>query len=88
MSFNSNHIAERLYYDILASNLNTKSSTNPILTFQETRAKPFIYSPQNYYLSIVRFSLDTCSLPIFVPTIQANQPSRSNSISPTFTEFN
>jgi len=24
-------------------------------------------------MSIVRFSLDTCSLPIWVPTIQANQ---------------
>lgn len=74
MSFNSNHIASRLYYDILCTNLNTKSSSNPVLSFQETRSKPFIYSPENYYMSIVRFSLDTCSLPIFVPTIQANQP--------------
>ena len=74
MSFNSNHIASRLYYDILCTNLNTKASSNPVLSFQETRSKPFIYSPQDYYMSIVRFSLDTCSLPIWVPTIQASQP--------------
>ena len=74
MSFNSNHIASRLYYDILVSNLNTRNSSNPILSFQETRSKPFIYAPENYYMSIVRFSLDTCSLPIWVPTIQGNQP--------------
>ena len=73
MSFNANHIASRLYYDVLASNLNTKSSSNPILTFTETRSKPFIYSPKDYYMSIVRFSIDTCSLPIFIPTIQSNQ---------------
>ena len=73
MSFNSNHIAERQYYDIIVSNLNTKSSSNPVLNFQESRSNPFVYSPQNYYMSIIRFSLDTCSLPIFVPTIQADQ---------------
>jgi len=73
MSFNSNNIASRLYYDIMLSNLNTRTSANPILTFQETRSNPFVYCPQNYFLSIIRFSLDTCSLPIFVPTIQASQ---------------
>jgi len=73
MSFNSNHFTSRLYYDIMLSNLNTKTGNNPILTFQETRSNPIIYCPQNYYLSIIRFSLDTCSLPIFVPTIQSSQ---------------
>jgi hypothetical protein len=73
MSFNSNHIASRVYYDIVVSNLNTTSSSNPILSFQESRSNPFVYSPQNYYMSIIRFSIDTCSLPIFVPTIQIDQ---------------
>jgi hypothetical protein len=74
MSFNSNYIASRVFYDITVSNLNTKLTTNPELNFNETRQNPFVYNPQQYYLSIVRFSLDTCSLPIFVPTIQSNQP--------------
>ena len=53
MSFNSNHFTSRLYYDIMLSNLNTKTGDNPILTFQETRSNPIIYCPQNYYLSII-----------------------------------
>ena len=36
MSFNSNHVATRLHYDIMLSNFNTRTSANPILTFQET----------------------------------------------------
>ena len=70
MSFNSNHVASRLYYDIMLSNLNSTTSASPIITFNETRSNPFVYCPENYFLSIIRFSLDTCSLPIWVPTIQ------------------
>ena len=73
MSFNSNHVASRLYYDIMLSNLNSTTSASPIITFNETRSNPFVYCPENYFLSIIRFSLDTCSLPIWVPTIQGIQ---------------
>ena len=73
MSFNSNHVASRLYYDIMLSNLNSTTSASPIITFNEIRSNPFVYCPENYFLSIIRFSIDTCSLPICVPTIQGAQ---------------
>jgi hypothetical protein len=45
----------------------------PVVTFNETRSIPFLYDPEQYYLSIVRFQLDTPSLPVFIPSIQINQ---------------
>jgi hypothetical protein len=72
--FNSNNLASRVYFDITVSNLNSTSLTsNPYLKFTETRSIPFVQNPSQYFFSIVRFSLDTNSLPIFVPTIQASQ---------------
>ena len=37
--------------------------------FQVTRASPFLQKPSDFNLSIVRFSLDTYNLPVFIPII-------------------
>ena len=72
--FNSNNLASRVYFDITVSNLNSTTLTsNPYLKFTESRSIPFVQNPSQYFFSIVRFSLDCNSLPIFVPTIQASQ---------------
>lgn len=73
MSFNSNYTPSRLYYDINVTNVNTESSSNPELAFSETRTDVIVKDPSNYYMSIVRFSLDTPSLPVFFPIIQSDQ---------------
>ena len=39
------------------------------LNFQENRASPFLQKPSDFNLSIVRFSLDTYNLPVFIPII-------------------
>ena len=57
-----------IYYDILATNY-TKETSNIRLNFEETRASPFLQKPSDFNLSIVRFSLDTYNLPVFIPTI-------------------
>ena len=64
-----------IYYDILASNY-TKETSNIRLNFQETRASPFLNKPSDFNLSIVRFSLDTYALPVFIPIInyESNDP--------------
>jgi hypothetical protein len=69
---NSN-LVDKLYYDLLFSNLAQDQTISPIVNFTETRSMPFILDPAQYYLSIIRFSCDTSSLPIFIPIIQPNQ---------------
>jgi len=67
-------LVDKLYYDITFTNLASDQTISPIVNFNETRNLPFILDPEQYYLSIIRFSLDTSSLPIFIPTIVPNQP--------------
>jgi len=71
---NQNNNPEKLYYDIQLTNLENNGLTPPVLNFIETRNIPFLYEPDQYYMSIIRFSLDTPNLPVFIPTIQLNQP--------------
>ncbi|MDB4352880.1 hypothetical protein OAA60_05575 [Porticoccaceae bacterium] len=71
---NSQNTPEKLYYDIQLTNLESNTSLPPVLNFIETRNVPFLYNADEYYMSIIRFSLDTPNLPIFIPTIQLNQP--------------
>ena len=45
------------------------------LNFTEVRSSPILLNPSEYYLSIVRFSLDTAnSLPAFIPQVFLDQP--------------
>jgi hypothetical protein len=74
------HLAEKIYYDVLCTNLQQVSAPPPTLSFIETRSIPFVWSPEDYYMSIVRFTVDTPSLPVFVPEIQPNQPDRDLTI--------
>ena len=66
---------DRSYYDITITNLNTGTESAPVATFSETRQIPFVYDPEQYFLCIERFTLDTPTLPVFTPTIQ---PASSN----------
>lgn len=63
---------EKIYYDIQISNVTNSNTEPPILYFNESRNTPFINVPQEYYLSIIRFTLDTYTLPIFIPIVQTN----------------
>ena len=64
---------KHIYYDIQVTNYVSSQTVPPILKFQETRTTPFLIDPRDYTLSIIRFQLDTPSLPIFVPEIALNQ---------------
>jgi len=65
---------ELIYYDIQISNVEGDNSPAPPLNFYESRSEPYLENSGLYDLSIVRFQLDTPSLPVFVPTIQVGQP--------------
>jgi hypothetical protein len=70
MSFTNISTPEKMYYDIQISNINNNDTLPPVLNFIETRNNPFLYESDKYYMSIIRFSLETPNLPVFIPTIQ------------------
>jgi len=73
MSTNNDSLPDKLYYDVICTNLLQTQSQPPILSFIETRSNPFVYQPDKYYCSIIRFTVDTPLLPVFIPEIQPNQ---------------
>lgn len=80
MSFTTRDTPDKVYYDITISNLQNVSTAPPTLYFNETRNSPFVLDPESYYLSIVRFTLDTNTLPIIQPEIQ---PAPNNNVNLT-----
>lgn len=73
--------AELIYFDVTVSNLNNTNTQPPILYFNENRSIPFINNPEEYKMSIIRFTIDTSnSIPVFLPLIQPNQNNRNLTI--------
>jgi len=64
---------DMIYYDIVSTNFQSTTSEEPFLRFNETRTNPVINNTGEYYLSIVRFSLDTYNLPNFICEIHPQQ---------------
>jgi len=71
---------DKLYFDIQISNLNSIDALPSVLSFIETRNTPLLIDPETYYMSVVRFSLDTPTLPIFTPGIQYQSANRNLTI--------
>ena len=64
---------DQVYFDITVSNFQSTTTVPPVFQFNEQRTLPFISNPQDYYLSILRFTMETGSLPLFIPSIEPNQ---------------
>lgn len=64
-----------IYYDLKAVHQNS-DNTQQALTFKETRTVPYLMTPQQYFLSIVRFNMSS-KLPVFIPRIQVS-PSQTD----------
>lgn len=57
-----------IYYNInITNNDTTGSNPPPVIDFNETRNQPYLNNPSNYFLSVVRFSVSTPTLPLFIP---------------------
>ena len=58
------------YYDINLTNSynpNLIGNTNVDLVFNEVRQNPIVMCPEEWFMSVVRFSIETPSLPVFIP---------------------
>ena len=54
--------------------VNNSTTMSQPLVFNETRNMPFLTNSENYFCSVVRFTLQTSnSLPVFIPDILTGQ---------------
>jgi hypothetical protein len=62
-----------IYYDMNIINNDSSFPAQPVrFQYKETRSNYFLLSPQDYFMSIVRFNLQTPTLPVFIPQINLN----------------
>lgn len=73
---NSNYMVEgdNIYYDFNIVNTNIRNDAVPVpLVFSETRNNPIIHNVGDYYISVIRFSVETPSLPLMIPSVKIGQ---------------
>ena len=74
--FNKNHSDTQpyhIYYDMNLINNDSSFPAQPVrFQYKETRSNAYLLSPQDYFMSIVRFNLQTPTLPVFIPQINLN----------------
>jgi hypothetical protein len=63
-------IPDHIYYDVLITNFNSTTGTPIPIYFNENRTNPILPVTGEYEMSIIRFSVDTTDLPIFIPVIK------------------
>lgn len=64
---------DQIYFDLLTTNFQSTTTSPKPFYFQEQRSMPFLMVPEDYYLSIYRFTIDTGTAPISIVSIQPNQ---------------
>lgn len=63
-----------IYYNLeLVNNETTGNNTPRNFSMIETRNSPYLQTPEDYYMSVVRFQLQSPSLPVFIPAILLGQ---------------
>jgi len=75
-----NNDSECVYYDILVSNISSNGFAPVTVNYLDSRSTPLIVDTTDYALSIIRFTVDTTVLPVFIPVIQPNQSNINLSI--------
>lgn len=76
----NNDTDNHVYYNISVINQKQDGQSKEFLNFQEIRNSPFLNNPADYYMSIIRFELNTPSLPLFIPQIEIGQTNRNKTI--------
>lgn len=66
---------DQIYFDVTATNFGDFGADPPTFYYNEKRAIPFLKTPEDYYLSVIRFTCETGTLPVFIPTI--NPPDKN-----------
>jgi hypothetical protein len=81
--FNKKHNesqADQIYFDLVTSNFESSSTVPVRFSYNEQRANPFLLKPEDYDLSIIRFTMDSATLPVLIPSIKLNSASIADTI--------
>jgi len=67
--------SDHLYLNLGTVNNDSKPPYNsfPQLSFEETRNVPILTNASEYYMSVVRFQLETATLPVIIPIVKQGQ---------------
>lgn len=71
---------DQIYFDVTVTNFQSTSQAPQPFYYNESRTMPFVNNPEEYYLSIQRFTVETGTIPVFIPSIQPNQGNRDLTI--------
>lgn len=72
--------ADQIYFDLTTSNYESSTTVPVKFNYNESRASPFLNKPDDYYLSIIRFTMDSATLPVLIPSIKKGSSSISDTI--------
>jgi hypothetical protein len=71
---------DQIYFDLTTTNFQSLTQAPNPFYFNEQRSNPIIMNPEDYYLSIIRFTVDSGTLPVFIPSIVPNSSSLNQTI--------
>ena len=71
---------DQIYFDLTSTNFQSLTVPPAPFYFNEQRSNPFVMNPEEYYLSIIRFTVDTGTIPVFIPSIVPNSSNRNETI--------
>ena len=74
----NDNLPDAVYYDVLTTNFQSTSKNPKPFAFNESRSSPYVENPEHYDLSILRFTIDTGLVPLFIPSIQPSPNDYSN----------
>tara|TARA_R110000796_G_scaffold101086_4_gene209822 strand:- start:1958 stop:3163 length:1206 start_codon:yes stop_codon:yes gene_type:complete len=76
----NDHLPDTLYFDLQSTNFKSTTTQPGVFKFNETRSNPFCELPDHYDISILRATIDTGTVPLFIPSIQPNQGDTNETI--------
>lgn len=75
------NLTERIYFDVVITDTNNPNVGPKPIYYNEARSIPFLYKPDKYCLSVVRWTVsDASTIPIWRCPIKPNSPSSFDSI--------
>jgi hypothetical protein len=64
---------DQIYFDINVTNFQSATVNPQTFAYNESRTVPYVNNPEDYHLSVLRFTVDSGTVPVFIPSIQPNQ---------------
>jgi len=78
---------DQIYFDLTVTNFQSTTQRPVPFYYNEQRTLPFVSVPEDYYLSILRFTVETGSLPLFIPSIQPASQQAPNPVDANLTIY-